>query len=98
MASDEIENYERNPEPFSFITTCPTTWEQTIVPEAKIGEYVTIARKERGSSGRWFIGSITNEQPREMQLPSPFWIKESDIRLLSTEMEIRLIIVPTHTQ
>lgn len=72
MASDEIENYERNPEPFSFITACPTTWEQTIVPEAKIGEYVTIARKERGSSGRWFIGSITNEQPREMQLPLSF--------------------------
>ena len=72
MASDEIENYERNPEPFSFITACPTTWEQTIVPEAKIGEYVTIVRKERGSSGRWFIGSITNEQPREMQLPLSF--------------------------
>ena len=90
MASDEIENYERNPEPFSFITTCPTTWEQTIVPEAKIGEYVTIARKERGSSGRWFIGSITNEQPREMQLPLSFLDKG--------KMEIRLIIVPTHTQ
>ena len=33
---------------------------------------MTIARKERGSSGRWFIGSITNEQPREMQLPLSF--------------------------
>lgn len=72
MASDEIEHYEQNPEPFSFITACPTTWEQTVVYEAEIGEYITIARKERGNSERWFVGSITNEKPRDMQLPLSF--------------------------
>lgn len=72
MASDEIENYEQNPEPFTFITACPTTWERTVVPEARIGEYITIARKERGDGGRWFAGSITNEHSRHMQLPLSF--------------------------
>lgn len=72
MASDEIEHYEQNPVPFSFITACPTTWERTTVPEARIGEYITMARKERGDNARWFVGSITNEKARNMQLPLSF--------------------------
>lgn len=63
MASDEIENYQNNPKPFEFITSCPTNWEKTVIPEAKIGEFVTIARKEREGDS-WFIGSITNANPR----------------------------------
>lgn len=34
MASDMIENYEGRPE-FSFITSCPTTWAKTVIPDAK---------------------------------------------------------------
>jgi alpha-glucosidase len=71
MASDEIENYEKNPVPFEFITSCPTNWEKTVVPEAKIGEYVTIARKDR-KSDNWFIGSITNASPRFMNFRLSF--------------------------
>lgn len=70
MASDMIENYENNPA-FDFITSCPTNWAKTVVPEAKIGEYVTIARKDRDSEN-WFIGSITNASPREVNLPLSF--------------------------
>ena len=47
MASDEIENYEANPEPFNFIVSCPTDWSRTVVPEACIGSYVTIARCDK---------------------------------------------------
>ncbi|MCD8263344.1 MAG: glycoside hydrolase family 97 protein [Tannerellaceae bacterium] len=70
MASDMIENYENNPA-FEFITTCPATWAETVVPEARIGEYVTIARKDRDSEN-WFVGSITNENSRTLQLPLSF--------------------------
>ena len=38
-------------------------WETTKVLEAKIGEYVTTARKERGTEN-WFLGAITNENAR----------------------------------
>lgn len=57
MASDKIENYAGRPE-FEFLKTCPTNWDKTVVPEAKIGEFVTVARKDRASDD-WFIGSIT---------------------------------------
>lgn len=70
MASDMIENYENNPA-FEFITSCPTNWAKTIVPQAKIGEYVTIARKDRDSDS-WYLGSITNEQNRDIVLSFEF--------------------------
>lgn len=71
MASDMIENYEKNLAPFEFITSCPTTWSRTVVPHAIIGEYVTIARKDRHSES-WFVGSVTNERARELTLPLDF--------------------------
>ncbi|WP_165045507.1 glycoside hydrolase family 97 protein [Dysgonomonas sp. ZJ709] len=76
MASDMIENYEKNPEPFQFITSCPTNWSKTVVPNAKIGEYVTIARKDRNSDN-WFVGSITNGDSRKLSLPLDFLDKNA---------------------
>ncbi|MBQ8673525.1 MAG: glycoside hydrolase family 97 protein [Bacteroides sp.] len=70
MAADMIENYENQPA-FSFITSCPTTWAKTVVPNAKIGEYVTIARRDRHSSN-WFIGSITDAEPRTIEVSLDF--------------------------
>ncbi len=70
MASDMIENYENQPA-FSFITSCPTTWARTVVPDAKIGEYIVIARKDRRSEN-WFIGCITNEKARAIELSLDF--------------------------
>lgn len=74
MAADMIENYENQPA-FSFITSCPTIWSETIVPHAKIGDYVTIARKDRNSEN-WFVGSITNVEARTLSLPLNFLDKE----------------------
>lgn len=70
MAADMIENYENQPA-FSFITSCPTTWAKTVIPDAKIGEFVTIARKDRNSED-WFVGSITNAEARILDLPLDF--------------------------
>jgi alpha-glucosidase len=70
MASDEIENYEGVPA-FGFITQCPTNWSRTVVPHASIGEYVTIARRDRDSEN-WYVGSITNAEARNLSLPLDF--------------------------
>lgn len=70
MAADAIENYEGQPA-FTFIESCPTTWSRTLVPHSKIGEYVTVARKERGGD-RWFVGSMTNECARTLTLDLSF--------------------------
>ena len=70
MAADAIENYEGQPA-LTFIESCPTTWSKTIVPNGEIGKYVTVARRERGGD-RWFVGSITNEEARRIDLPLSF--------------------------
>ena len=71
MAADAIENYEGQPA-LTFIESCPTTWSKTLVPNGEIGQYITVARRERGDGGRWFIGSITNETARQIELPLSF--------------------------
>lgn len=64
MASDLIKNYEKYPEPFQFIKDVPVDWETTKVLNAKIGEYVTIVRKDRDSED-WYLGSVTNKESRK---------------------------------
>lgn len=54
-----------------FLSSCPCNWAKTVVPEAKIGEYVTIARKDR-ESDNWFVGSITGANARNVELPLSF--------------------------
>ncbi len=70
MAADAIVNYEGQPA-LSFIESCPTTWSRTLVPNGEIGKYITIARKERGGDS-WFIGSITNEEARSLEVSLDF--------------------------
>lgn len=70
MAADAIENYEGQPA-LTFIESCPTTWSKTLVPNGEIGKYITVARKERNGSS-WFIGSMTNEESRSIDLPLSF--------------------------
>ena len=70
MAADAIENYEGHPA-LSFIETCPTTWSKTLVPNGEIGKYITIVRKARHGDS-WFIGSITNEEARNIDVALDF--------------------------
>ena len=70
MAADAIENYEGQPA-LSFIENCPTTWSKTLVPNGEIGKYITIARKARHGDS-WFIGSITNEEARNIDIALDF--------------------------
>lgn len=70
MAADMIENYENRPE-FKFLTICPTDWACTVVPEARIGEFVTVARKDRKSDD-WFIGAITNSNSHQSKIKLDF--------------------------
>ena len=71
MACDLPEHYEKYPDAFEFIKEVGVDWETTKVLNADIGQYITVARKEKGS-GDWFIGAITNEQPRSVSLKLDF--------------------------
>lgn len=70
MAADLPENYANKPE-FQFIVDVPCDWEETKPVNGEIGEYVTIARKDRNSKD-WYLGSITNEKPREFTVGLSF--------------------------
>lgn len=71
MAADLPEHYEAEPAPFQFIREVPTDWEQSLVLQAEIGDYVCFARKERGGLN-WYVGGVTDENAREMEIVLDF--------------------------
>lgn len=71
MACDLPENYEKYPDAFEFIKEVGVDWETTKVLDAEIGQKITVARKEKGT-GNWFIGAITNENPRDISVQLDF--------------------------
>ncbi len=71
MACDLPEHYEARPEPFRFIKDVVTDWEETRVLNARIGDYVTIARKARRGDD-WFLGSLTDENGRLFDIDLDF--------------------------
>jgi alpha-glucosidase len=70
MAADLPENYENQPA-FQFIRDVAVDWDATRVLEGKIGDYVVVARRERGGQ-EWFIGAITDEAGRRFEVPLSF--------------------------
>jgi hypothetical protein len=71
MAADLPENYAKHMDAFQFIKDVPVDWDDTKIIEAEPGEYITIARKEKGA-GNWFAGAITNANSREASIPLGF--------------------------
>jgi alpha-glucosidase len=71
MAADLPENYARYPKPFQFIRDVPVDWSDTRVLNGEVGDYVTIARKDRNSDD-WYLGAITDEQPRTLRASLAF--------------------------
>lgn len=70
MLADLPENYVDHPA-FKFLQDVPVDWADTKVLNAEIGEYITTVRKDRCSED-WYLGSLTNEDPREFALSLAF--------------------------
>ena len=70
MACDLPENYENQPA-FKFIRDVGVDWEKTKVLYGEVGDYVVIAREERGT-GNWFVGGVTDENSREIKVNFDF--------------------------
>lgn len=71
MAADLPQNYEKYPDAFQFIKDVAMDWQKSIYLEAEPGDYITVARKEKNGE-RWFLGSITDENPRETVIKCDF--------------------------
>ncbi|MBV9924061.1 MAG: glycoside hydrolase family 97 protein [Acidobacteria bacterium] len=52
-----------------FLKEVPASWDETRVVAGVIGKYIVVARR-RGQS--WFLGAMTNEEPRELRVPLDF--------------------------
>jgi alpha-glucosidase len=69
MLSDSPSNYLREPETMEFLSAVPTTWDDTRVLDARIAEYVLVARK----NGRdWYVGAMTDWDPHDLQVDFSF--------------------------
>jgi alpha-glucosidase len=60
MAADIPENYERFPDAFKFIEDVAIDWDESRYLEAEPGEYVTIARRAKGT-GDWYVGCTAGD-------------------------------------
>ncbi|MDR0745074.1 MAG: glycoside hydrolase family 97 protein [Mediterranea sp.] len=71
MAADLPESYERHPDAFQFIKDVAVDWDESKYLEAEPGDYITIARKAKGTNN-WFVGGITDENPRTSTITLDF--------------------------
>lgn len=68
MVADYPAAYEGQPG-FDFLQKVPTVWDETRVPNAEVGKYVTIARR-KGED--WYVGSINNTEARTIKVSLDF--------------------------
>ena len=71
MVADLPEHYAQHPDAFLFIRDVAVDWEESHVLNGEVGDYVTFARKARGGE-EWFLGSVTDENPRDLDVPLSF--------------------------
>ena len=71
MAADLVENYEKHMDAFQFIKDVAVDWDESRYLEAEPGDYITIARKAKGSNN-WFVGGINDENARTAEFKLDF--------------------------
>ncbi len=69
MLCDAPTQYEKYPDILAFLSKVPVSWDETTVPDGKIGEYIVTIRK-KGQS--WYIGGLTNWTPRDYTIDFSF--------------------------
>lgn len=65
MLCDAPPHYRRERQTMEFLRQVPTTWDESLALDGRIGEFAVMARR---SGKRWFLGGMTNEQPRNLKL------------------------------
>jgi alpha-glucosidase len=68
MAVDYPAAYRGRPG-IDFLREVPTTWDETRFVDGKVGEYIVVARRKGDA---WYVGSMTNDTPRELKVPLTF--------------------------
>ena len=69
MLADNPSNYLREPETMQFLALVPTVWDETKVLDAKLGDYVVLARRK---GQEWYVGAMTDWTARELEIDLSF--------------------------
>jgi len=69
MLADSPSHYLREPECMEFLSAVPSVWDETLVLNAKVGDYVLIARQ---SGADWYVGAMTDWNSRELNIDFSF--------------------------
>lgn len=69
MIPDAPSDYEREPDCTHFLLNIPTVWDETRVFDAKIGDYLVLARR---SGKDWYLAATTDWTPRDFILDFSF--------------------------
>lgn len=72
---DAPEEYLKKGDLFGFLKVMPATWDETLVPHSKIGQYITVARR---SEDTWFVGSVNDQIERTLSVSLDFLKPETE--------------------
>lgn len=75
MAADLPEHYEQFMDAFQFIKDVAIDWDESVYLEAEPGDYITVARKEKGSNN-WFVGNVNGNEARTSNITFDFLDKD----------------------
>ncbi len=81
MAADLPEHYEQFMDAFQFIKDVAVDWDKSVYLEAEPGHYITIARKEKGTSN-WFVGNVNGKAPRTSNIMFDFLEKNKKYKAI----------------
>ncbi len=62
-------DYLKEPEYAAFYSRIPAVWDETVVLQGKISDYILIARR---SGNDWWVGAMTDWTPRSLELDLSF--------------------------
>ncbi|MBF4470772.1 glycoside hydrolase family 97 protein [Flavobacterium sp. HJJ] len=71
MAADFPEHYNKFPDAFQFIKDVAVDWSESNYLEAEPGQYITVARKAKGTNN-WFVGNVNGYEPRTSNINFSF--------------------------
>lgn len=83
MLCDSPSNYMREQECIDFIAKIPTVWEDIRVLDAKVGEYVVVARRN-GSD--WYVGAIGDWNARKIDICLPEGCRGKNLEVFADGM------------
>ena len=82
MLADTPTLYLQEDECTRFISSVPTVWDELKVLDAKVGEYVVLARR---TGNKWFVGAITTDKSQQLTLDLSFLSGNGNRQMTSFE-------------